>query len=126
MESSEEKDMKDFNAVVEGIFPFQTEESYFRLLNLIVSENVGSLNDGKNRYVLFGKVDSFRYFEYSQRVESDDSDLEISVNFGSEGLLFDSFGFRRGVVYPNFVVLVTDVIEIPRTVCMRDGRIYVN
>ena len=93
------KERKEFNAVIEGTYHDNWSNLNYKITQIEVPENTAVLNDGTYKYKLHGRTDDF---ENVQRVNGEAGDLEAKIDF---------LGF---------------ILERPRTVCMRDGRIFVD
>jgi len=107
------KERKDFNAVVEGTYHDDWRNLNYKIAQIVVPEDTAVLNDGKYKYKLHGRTDDF---ENIQRVNGEAGDLEAKIDF---------LGFCEGVVLP-YKGGIPNILERPRAVCMRDGRIYVD
>ena len=107
------KRKNDFNAVVEGTYHDQWITLNFKITRIEIPENTAVLNDGVYKYRLHGRTDDF---EHVQRVNGESGDLEAKINF---------LGLYEGFVLP-YKGGILNILERPRTVCMRDGRVYID
>ena len=103
------KKLESFNAVIEGVHQ-NKQGLHYKITQLQVPEDTVVLNDGVYKYQLYGKTEDFR------RIQSCEvKDLEATIGFlGS---------------YPGMILLhkggITGVLNRPRVVFMRDGRIFI-
>jgi len=103
---------KDFDAVVEGTYHDEWNKLNYKITQLEIPENTEVLNDGTYKYKLHGRTEDF---ENVQRAHGETGNLETKIDF---------LGFCEGVVLP-YGGGIPNILERPRAVCMRDGRIYV-
>lgn len=109
-EEQKEPGTETFNAVIEGVYQNKGQELHYKIIQLQVPEGTLVLNDGVYRYKLYGKTEDFR------RIQSCEvKGLEATI--GSLGS------------YPGIILLykggITGVLNRPRGVFMRDGRIFI-
>jgi hypothetical protein len=112
MEPFTKKERKDFNAVIEGTYHGELRNLNYKLVQLQIPEDAAILNDGIYRYKLHGKTEDF---ESIQKVNDGVGGLEVTIDF---------LGFCEGVVLP-YKGGILKILEIPRTVCMRDGKVFI-
>lgn len=101
-----------FNAVIEGTYHDEWSTLNYKLARLQVPENAAVLNDGTYKYQLHGKTADFKNLQKA----AGESSLEAKIEF---------IGFCNGVVLP-YMGGIPCILERPRTVCMKDGRIFVD
>jgi hypothetical protein len=99
-----------FNAIIEGTEQDEWRLFYFKLAHVEVQERVARINDRVYRYELHGKTKDYSHIENAESQPG----LEAKVDF---------LGFCPGVVLRSSPV---QVLGRPRTVCMRDGRIFID
>ncbi|PIN81279.1 hypothetical protein COV11_02265 [Candidatus Woesearchaeota archaeon CG10_big_fil_rev_8_21_14_0_10_30_7] len=104
---------KSFNAVVEGTAQDDWMTLNYKLTRIEVPENVVVLNDGVYKYKLHGRTEDF---ENVQVTNAEAGDLEAKINF---------LGFCEGVVLP-YCGGISNFLQRPRAICMRDGRVYID
>ncbi|MBI2110464.1 hypothetical protein HYT51_01665 [Candidatus Woesearchaeota archaeon] len=107
------KERKNFNAVVEGTYHDEWRNLNYKLTQIEVPEDTAVLNDGIYKYKLHGRTGDFKNV---QIVNGESGGLETKIDF---------LGFCEGVVLP-YDGGIPNILERPRAVCMRDGRIYVD
>jgi len=110
LQSKEEKEI--FNAVIEGAYHDLWTDLNYKIAQLEVPEEVSVLNDSTYRYLLYGKTDDFENI----KTDSNADGLERKIDF---------LGFCEGVVLP-YMGGIPNLLERPRAVCLRDGRIFVD
>ncbi len=103
-----------FNAIVEGYFQCKTYTRGYKLANLKIPEDVEFLKDGVNEYRLYGKTENFENI----LVE----DWEAPVY---ESTRIEPPTYCKGVVLKRNDDF-PDVLDSPRAIFTRDGRIFVN
>ncbi len=101
----------NFNAVIEGSFQEGWKTLYYKLARLEVPQDVSVLNDKTYRYQLYGKTEDF-------------NGISIAVGNGLEAKVPD-LADCHGIVLSNESD-IEFMLERPRAVCMRDGRIFVD
>lgn len=103
------EEQQGFNVIVEGSYSGVTKDAGLKIMRFEVHEDAASINDGEYRYVFYGKTDDF---ENIKKVPSEVSGLEVKINPLSSilGIVLEA----RTVFLPR-----------PRTVYIRDGRIFV-
>ncbi len=106
------KERKDFNAVVEGTYHDDWRNLNYKITQIEVPEDTAVLNDGTYKYKLHGRTEDS---ENIQRANGEAGNLEAKIEF---------IGFCEGIVLP-YRGGIPNILERPRAVCMRDGRIYV-
>lgn len=99
---------EDFNAVIEGGYSHGERHLYFKIDRIEVPENARVLDDGTLKYLLVGRA---RNFEDFQIINGEADGLESQVS----SLCLGGFVLELGI----------PVLEKPRALCMRDGRIYI-
>lgn len=99
-----------FNAVIEGTYYDDWTNLNYKIAQLQIPEHVTVLNDGHDTYNLFGETSDFQTFK------------TVGETVGLEAVI-DFLGHCEGVVLPYRGGF--PFIDRPRTVCMRNGRIYV-
>ncbi len=107
------RERKDFSAVVEGTYHDEWRNLNYKITQIEVPENTTVLNDGAYKYKLHGRTDDFKNV---QRVNEETGDLEARIDF---------LGFCKGVVLP-YQGGIPNILERPRAICMRDGRVYID
>ncbi|MEK6836504.1 MAG: hypothetical protein AABX94_02445 [Nanoarchaeota archaeon] len=108
--------MSLFNALIEGYFLDHPNDSRLKLANLDISQNVSLLSDGVCAYRLIGVTPDFKTIN------------EVSSSFGNEVSPFDIPELRNieGVVLPYRGSGLSEFIEIPRSVLLRDGILFIS
>ena len=107
------KERKDFNAVIEGTYHDDWSNLNYKIIQLDIPENIAILCDGTYKYKLYGRTQDFADVT---KVNGAAGDLETKIDF---------LGFCEGVVFP-YGRGIPNILERPRTVCMRDGRIFID
>jgi len=103
---------RNFNAIIEG--PYDSRgytRSKFKLIRLNVPRDIDGIDDGLNMYDLV----SSQYPEYPLGL-TDSLDIKKYLCIGS-------LQFRKGLVVPQNREYPS-IIENPRVLFLRDGRVY--
>jgi len=90
-----------FNVVIEGTYCENWKQLHYKPASLNVPEGMGVLTDGTCEYILYGITD-FKEIK--------------KADIGTEALQVQNVVLRQGA---------SGIIETLRTVCMMDGRVYV-
>ena len=107
---NKQKEKSRFNSVIEGATDVLAECCYkIAFLNMRPKTNV--LFDGLYKYVLYGKTKDFKGIQKEIKIRC----LETKI---------DSLVVCQGIVLKDPGVFER-ILERPRTVCMDDGRIFI-
>ena len=102
------REIQDFNVVVEGTWMGDWRNTHYKLARLEVPENAKTINDEDLTYSPFGR-------EESEKSAEEDA-LETKV---------DSLAFCKGVVLPCKGGVFPNVLDRPRAIFLKDGRIFI-
>lgn len=104
------------NTVIEGTFQDEWYSLHYKIALLNIPEDVSVLDEGeyKNKYRLYGRTEDFKNIQQVMVEEKNGSELKLDC-----GLWVCS-----GVVLP-YVGGIPGILDRPRTVCTRDGRIFI-
>jgi len=111
MQISEKKE--EFNAVIEGTYHDDWTQLHYKLAHIQVPEDTGVINDGMYKYHFYGKTTDFQSV---QPINGEAKGLEAKI---------DLLCFSPGVVLP-YSGGTPNILERPRTVCTKDGRIFID
>ncbi len=98
----------DYNAIVEGVCADLTYKLNYKFVEIAIPQEAGILNDGVYTYQLYGNTDFQTIEENGGKIQ------EVSI---------DSLIFCKGPVV-SFTP-PSRILEHPRAVIMRDGRVFV-
>ena len=102
---------RSFNAIIEGGSQGNWRDLNYKVARIKIPKEAYSLYDDTYKYVLYGKTEKFDDIKKSEHKEGG---LEINLN---------SLTFSKGLIIPFKEGDV--ILERPRSVCMKDGRIYI-
>ncbi len=102
----------EFNAVIEGTYHDEWSNLNYKIALLGVSEGVALLNDSIYKYKFYGITEDFQKI---QKINYEIGNLETKIDF---------LGFCDGVALPYFGG-IPNILERPRTVCTKDGRVFI-
>jgi len=103
-----------FNAVIEGTFHDEWTRFNYKIVQIDVPVRTSVINDVTYKYGLAAVA----------RTKDFQSVIETSEIAEEREVKIDSLGFCNGVVLP-YRGGIPNLLERPRTVFMRDGRIFV-
>lgn len=107
------KKIENFNVIIEGTFPDEWKNLNYKLAHIDIPEGTAVLNDGTYKYTLYGKTDDFKNI---QRVQP--GNLEVKI---------DPLSLCKGIVLSEREGIKNNpLLDRPRTVCTRDGRVYID
>lgn len=99
-----------FNAVIEGMYKdVSGEKAGFKLARLDIPDNTPCLSDGMHRFVKFTSG------QQQKNGVTEQSNLETVI---------ESLTSCRGVIIPKKTGEVNVVMDKPRMIYMRDGRVF--
>ena len=104
--------IKEFNAVIEGTYFDNWYSFNYKIALLEIPAETSVLDDNIYKYKRYGKTNDFQNI---QEVDRESNNLETKIGF---------LGFCDGIVLP-YIGGIPNVLERPRTVCLRDGRIFI-
>jgi len=105
---------KQFNVVIEGTSQDEWGRLNYKVMELEVPEKTTTVYDGSYHYVLFGRT---RDFQTIERITSQPESLETKT---------ERLSSCQGVALPYHGGSFPNVLERPRTLCLNDGRVYVD
>ena len=103
--------MRNLNAVIEGTSHYNLGRPLFKLANLEIPENVFLIYDTSFKFHLYGATKDFKEIE------------RANLNVGTFKRV-DELSVCSGIVLP-YRGEFKSLLENPRTVLLRDGRIFV-
>jgi hypothetical protein len=106
------QEIQEFNTIIEGSYHDNWKNFHHKLSYIDVPNNTTAIDDGENVYPLYGVT---RDFHTTQMVKSV-GELELKT---------DSLSLSKGVVLSSQGGPFVNILEEPRTICLRDGRIFV-